>query len=48
MPDMQYFSVDTSGGCWEHILQTRTVGIYIPGEIADPEFTLTAIVGTAL
>jgi type VI secretion system protein ImpJ len=48
MPDMQYFSVDTSGGCWEHILQTGTVGIYIPGEIADPEFTLTAIVGTAL
>jgi type VI secretion system protein ImpJ len=46
--DMQYFSIDTSGACWEHILQTKNVGIYIPGEIADPEFTLTAIVETAL
>jgi type VI secretion system protein ImpJ len=42
--DMQYFSIDTSGACWEHILHTKNVGIYIPGEIADPEFTLTAIV----
>ncbi|WP_158792810.1 type VI secretion system baseplate subunit TssK [Granulicella sp. L60] len=45
--DMQYFSIDTSGACWEHILQTKSVGIYIPGEIADPEFTLIAIVETA-
>lgn len=48
MADMQYFSVDTSGACWEHILQTKSVGIYIPGEIADPGFTLTAIVETSL
>jgi type VI secretion system protein ImpJ len=46
--DMQYFAIDTSGACWEHILQTKHVGIYIPGEIADPEFTLTAIVETSL
>lgn len=46
--DMQYFAIDTSGGCWEHILQTKSVGIYIPGEIANPEFTLTAIVETSL
>lgn len=45
--DMQYFAVDTSGPCWEHILQTRNAGIYIPGEIANPEFTLTVIVETA-
>lgn len=46
--DMQYFSIDTSGACWEHILQTRNVGIYVPGEIADPEFNLTAILETSL
>jgi type VI secretion system protein ImpJ len=46
--DMQYFSIDTSGACWEHILHTKSVGVYIPGEIADPEFTLTAIVETSL
>ena len=42
--DMQYFSVETAGPCWEHILQTRTAGVYIPGEIAQPEFDLTIIV----
>jgi type VI secretion system protein ImpJ len=44
--DMQYFAIDTSGPCWEHILQTRNVGIYVPGEIAQPEFEITVIVET--
>ena len=44
--DMQYFSVETAGPCWEHILQTRQVGVYIPGEISRPEFDLTVIVET--
>ncbi|MBT9330195.1 type VI secretion system baseplate subunit TssK [Paracidobacterium acidisoli] len=42
--DMQYFAVETTGPCWEHILQTRRVGVYIPGEISQPEFDLTVIV----
>jgi type VI secretion system protein ImpJ len=42
--DMQYFVVETAGPCWEHILQTRKVGVYIPGEILQPEFDLTVIV----
>ena len=42
--DKQYFSLDLAGPCWEHILQTRRVGVYIPGEIAEPEFELTVIV----
>lgn len=41
--DMQYFAIDIAGPCWEHILKSRTVGVYIPGEISDPEFTLTVI-----
>lgn len=41
--DMQYFSIDTSGPCWQHILQTKSVGIYIPGEITDPAFSLTVL-----
>ncbi len=44
--DMQYFAIDTSGPCWEHILQTRNVGVYVPGEIAQPEFEITVIVET--
>jgi type VI secretion system protein ImpJ len=41
---MQYFAIETTGPCWEHILQTRSVGVYIPGEISQPEFDLTVIV----
>jgi type VI secretion system protein ImpJ len=41
--DMQYFAIDTAGPCWEHILHTQSVGIYIPGEIMEPEFTITVI-----
>jgi type VI secretion system protein ImpJ len=45
--DMQYFVVETTGPCWEHILQTRQVGVYIPGDISNPEFDLTIIVEAA-
>jgi type VI secretion system protein ImpJ len=42
--DKQYFAVDLAGPCWEHILQTRRVGVYVPGEIAEADFDLTVIV----
>jgi type VI secretion system protein ImpJ len=46
-PDMQYFVLDLAGPCWEHILKTKTLGIYIPGEVIDAEFTLTVILGAS-
>jgi len=45
--DVQYFAIETTGPCWEHILQTKKVGVYIPGEISKPEFDLTVIVETS-
>jgi type VI secretion system protein ImpJ len=42
--DMQYFVIEVAGPCWEHILQTRRVGVYIPGDIANPEFELNVVV----
>lgn len=36
----QYFSINQSGPCWEHIVKTRRVGIYAPGEIPSPELEL--------
>jgi type VI secretion system protein ImpJ len=42
--DKQYFAIDLSGPCWEHILQTKRIGIYIPGEIAEADFDLTVVV----
>ena len=44
--DRQYFSVDLSGPCWEHIQQTRRVGVYVPGEVAGADFDLNIIVET--
>jgi type VI secretion system protein ImpJ len=42
--DAQYFSVNRSGPCWEHIIQTREVGVYVPGELPDPELELLVII----
>ena len=36
----QYFTVNRSGPCWDHIMETRRVGIYVPGELPNPELEL--------
>ena len=41
--DMQYFAIERSGPCWEHILATGQVGIYLPGELGHPVFEVTVI-----
>ena len=41
--DMHYFSVSLAGPCWQHILQTKQVGVYLPGELGDAQFDLTVI-----
>jgi len=39
----QYFSVSKAGPCWEHIVKTREVGVYVPGEFPKPEIGLHVI-----
>ncbi len=39
----QYFGVAKTGPCWDHIGQTRRVGIYVPGELPEPEIGLHVI-----
>lgn len=41
--DHQYFSISRSGPCWESIMATRGVGVYIPGELPSPEVELTVL-----
>jgi type VI secretion system protein ImpJ len=41
--ESQYFSVARAGPCWDHIVQTRRVGIYVPGDIPNPELELLVI-----
>ena len=45
--DMHYFSISLSGACWQHILQTKQVGVYLPGELGDATFDLTIIMETS-
>jgi type VI secretion system protein ImpJ len=41
--DTQYFSVSRSGPCWDHIVQTRQLGLYVPGDLPDPTVELLVI-----
>jgi type VI secretion system protein ImpJ len=41
--ESQYFSVARAGPCWDHIVQTRRVGIYVPGDLPSPEIELLVI-----
>ncbi len=41
--DMLYFSIAMAGPCWQHILATRNVGVYLPAELGNAVFELTVI-----
>jgi type VI secretion system protein ImpJ len=41
--DFQYFAIDKAGPCWERLVKTREVGIYVPGELPDPEIELSVL-----
>ena len=42
--DFQYFGVNRTGKCWEHIVETRKVGVHVPGELPNPEIELLVII----
>jgi type VI secretion system protein ImpJ len=44
--ETQYFGVNRSGPCWDHMVQTRRVGVYIPGEFPSAEAELYVILDT--
>lgn len=41
--ETQYFSVSKSGPFWDNIVQTTRVGVYVPGELPDPELELLVV-----
>jgi type VI secretion system protein ImpJ len=41
--ECQYFAISKGGPCWDHIMQTRKVGVYVPSELPDPELELLVI-----
>jgi type VI secretion system protein ImpJ len=38
-----YFSIERVGPCWEHIVQTRNIGVYVPAEIPAPQLGLIVL-----
>jgi len=45
--ETQYFGLTKSGPCWDHLVQTRKVGVYVPGEIPTPELELLVVLDAA-
>ena len=41
--DSQYFVINRSGPCWQHIVETRQAGVHVPGEIPSPEMNLIVL-----
>jgi type VI secretion system protein ImpJ len=41
--DFQYFGISRTGSAWEHIVQTRKVGLYVPGDFPNPELELLIV-----
>jgi type VI secretion system protein ImpJ len=41
--ESQYFGIGRTGPFWDHIVQTRRVGIYVPGDLPDPELELLVV-----
>ena len=42
----QYFGITKSGPCWDHIVETKDAGIYIPGDIPNAEVELLVVLET--
>jgi type VI secretion system protein ImpJ len=41
--ETQYFGVSREGPCWDHIAQTRRVGVYVPGEFPEAAVEILAV-----
>jgi type VI secretion system protein ImpJ len=41
--ETQYFAINKSGPCWDNIVMTRQVGIYVPGEVPQPQIDLLVV-----
>jgi len=41
--ETQYFGISRSGPCWDHISQTRKIGVYVPGEFPRPEIEILVV-----
>jgi type VI secretion system protein ImpJ len=40
-----YFSLETTDGLWEQVVKSRTISVFVPGEISDPKMELLTVIG---
>ncbi len=38
-----YFGISRNGPCWDHMVQTHSVGVYVPGEFPNPKVEIQVI-----
>ena len=41
--ETQYFQLNKQGPCWDNIVSTRNIGVYVPGEFVDPTIELLVV-----
>jgi type VI secretion system protein ImpJ len=41
--ETQYFGISRNGPCWDHMVKTRQVGVYAPGEFPDLEIEILVV-----
>ena len=39
----QYFTINRGGPCWDHILESRRVGVYVPGDLPSAQLDLLVL-----
>ena len=44
--EMQYFGISRTGPCWDHMVKTRQIGVYVPGEFLEPEIEVSVVLET--
>jgi type VI secretion system protein ImpJ len=41
--ESQYFSIAKGGPCWDHMVKTKCVGVYVPGELPEADLELLVV-----
>jgi type VI secretion system protein ImpJ len=41
--ESQYFGISRSGPCWDHMIKTRQIGVYVPGDFPQPEIEVLVV-----
>jgi type VI secretion system protein ImpJ len=41
--EYQYFGIGKGGPCWDHMVKTKCVGVYVPGELPEAELELQVV-----